>query len=101
MGVETQRQWSDCAIAHTTLALLGLFSLITLLAHRSRQRGKLPVRQAAWYTKRLPTLSDTMAVARSQLWQAMSFHSSLPKTDIVKVPRFLLKHYTDALCYAE
>jgi acyl-coenzyme A synthetase/AMP-(fatty) acid ligase len=30
----------------------------------------------------------------------MSFHPSLPKTDMVKVPRFLLKRYTDALYYA-
>ena len=31
LGVETQRQWSDLAIARTTPALLGLFSLVTLL----------------------------------------------------------------------
>ncbi|MGQ9871349.1 MAG: hypothetical protein ACUVQO_11210 [Leptodesmis sp.] len=30
MGVETQRQWSDLAILRTTLALFGLFSLVTL-----------------------------------------------------------------------
>lgn len=28
LGVETQRQWSDLAIAHTTPILLGLFSLV-------------------------------------------------------------------------
>src|SRR3989304_3340553 len=33
LGVETQRQWSDKAIARTTPILLGLYSLITLLAH--------------------------------------------------------------------
>ena len=32
LGLETQRQWSDLAIARTTPALLGLFSLVTLLA---------------------------------------------------------------------
>ncbi len=97
LGVETQRQWSDWAIARTTPALLGLFSLVTLLAHRSRRRGKLPVRQAAWYTKRWPTFSDALAVVCSQVWLAMSFHPSLPKTNMVKVPSFLLKRYTDAL----
>lgn len=100
LGVETQRQWSDLAIVRTTPALLGLFSLITLLAHRSTQRGKSPVRQAAWYIKPLPTFSDALAVVRHQLWHNMSSHTSLPKTDIVKVPRFLLKRYADALCYA-
>jgi len=55
LGVETQRQWSDWAIARTTPALLGLFSLVTLLAHCSTRQGKLPIRQAAWYAKPLPT----------------------------------------------
>jgi hypothetical protein len=30
--METQRQWSDLAIARTTPTLLGLFSLIVILA---------------------------------------------------------------------
>ena len=34
LGFETQRQWSDLAIRSTTPALLGLFSLVTLFAHR-------------------------------------------------------------------
>ena len=49
LGVETQRQWSDEAIVSTTPALLGLFSLVTLLAHRSTRRRELPIRQVAWY----------------------------------------------------
>jgi hypothetical protein len=31
---ETQRQWADLAIARTTPALFGLFTVVTLLAHR-------------------------------------------------------------------
>ena len=54
LGVETQRQWSDAAIARTTPTLLGLFSLVTLLAHQSAKRKNLPIRQAAWYTKERP-----------------------------------------------
>jgi hypothetical protein len=100
LGVETQRQWSDWAIARTTPALLGLFSLVTLLAHRSTRQGKLRVRQAAWYTKPLPTFSDALAVVRHQLWQSMDFHTSVPETDMQKVPHFLLQRFTDALCYA-
>ena len=34
LGFETQRQWSDLAIRRTTPALLGLFSVVTLFAHR-------------------------------------------------------------------
>lgn len=32
LGVETQRQWSDRAVARTTPSLFGLFSIVTLLA---------------------------------------------------------------------
>jgi hypothetical protein len=100
LGVETQRQWSDWAIARTTPALLGLFSLVTLLAHRSTRRGKLPIRQAAWYIKPLPTFSDALAVVRHQLWQAMIIHTSVPEADMQKVPCGLLERFADALCYA-
>ena len=33
LGFETQRQWSEMAIRHTTPALLGVFSVVTLFAH--------------------------------------------------------------------
>jgi len=100
LGVETQRQWSDLAIARTTPALLGLFSLVTLLAHRSTHRGELPVRQAAWYVKPLPTFSDALAAVRYQLWHDRDSHMSLPDTDMAKIPRALLKCFRDAVCYA-
>ncbi|MBI5878087.1 MAG: hypothetical protein HZB53_10565 [Chloroflexi bacterium] len=45
LGVETQRQWSDQAIARTTPVLYGLFSLITLVAHRLSQRGHVLTRR--------------------------------------------------------
>jgi len=32
LGLETQRQWSDLAIARTTPVLFGLFSMIVLMA---------------------------------------------------------------------
>jgi DDE superfamily endonuclease len=38
LGVETQRQWSDLAIARTTPCLLALFSMVTLLAGDLHQR---------------------------------------------------------------
>ena len=38
LGVETQRQWSDQAIARTTPILMGLFSWTTLAAHLLRQQ---------------------------------------------------------------
>jgi len=67
LGIETQRQWSDLAILRTTPALLGLFSLVTLVAHELLNGQALPVRQTAWYTKTLPTFADTLALVRQQL----------------------------------
>src|SRR3954471_24503407 len=46
LGVETQRQWSDKAIARTTPCLLGLFSLITLMAARLSLQARLAVATA-------------------------------------------------------
>ena len=58
LGVETQRQWSDLAIARTTPALLGLFSLVTVVAHHLQSSQKFSIRQAAWYVNPLPTFVD-------------------------------------------
>src|SRR3954451_16259246 len=44
LGVESQRQWSDLAIARTTPCLLGLFSLVTLFATDLHRRNKLQLR---------------------------------------------------------
>ena len=100
LGVETQRQWSDWAIARTTPALLGLFSLVTLLAHRSTRRRKLPIRQSAWYRKALPTFSDALAVVRYTVWHHSSFPISGSQSNITKMPNALLSRFADALCYA-
>lgn len=64
LGVETQRQWSDLAIARTTPALMGLFSLVCLMASRLLENGTLPVGQATWYPKADATFSDVLAFVR-------------------------------------
>jgi hypothetical protein len=99
LGVETQRQWSDLAIARTTPVLLGLFSLVTLLAHAHARRGKLPVRQAAWYTKPLPTFSDALAIVRQTFWQHLFFQPSHFQGDIRKIPAKALECLRYSVCY--
>lgn len=99
LGVETQRQWSDLAIARTTPALLGLFSLVTLLAHQRARRNQLPIRQTAWYTKRRPTFSDALAVVRRSLWSHFDLPPSRAQGDKEKVSPTLLERFTEALCY--
>lgn len=100
LGVETQRQWNEPAIARTTPALLGLFSLVTLLAHRQNERERLPVRQAAWYVKVRPTFADALAAVRRELWEYALFCTLSPKTDTRKLQQALMQRFADALCYA-
>ncbi|MXZ43171.1 MAG: transposase [Caldilineaceae bacterium SB0666_bin_21] len=67
LGVETQHQWSEAAIARTTPALLGLFSWFILVAHRLHREHPLRPRRAAWYGKTVPTFSDVLACVRRTL----------------------------------
>jgi len=100
LGVETQRQWSAKAIARTTPALLGLFSLVTLLAHALLAHQPLIPRTAAWYAKPLPTFADALALVRQHLWASLIFQMSAPQAEMIKVPRLLLERFNDLLCYA-
>ena len=100
LGLETQRQWNDCAIARTTPALLGLYSLVALLAHGVFQAEGRFIRTAAWYVKEHPTFSDALAVIRSQLWGACHFSMSAATEDMVKIPRSLFERLIDTVCYA-
>ncbi len=100
LGLETQRQWSDLAIARTTPALLALFSLITLTAQAQIKSDQPLLRTAAWYAKRQPTFSDAIAWVRRQLWSHRSFSMSASHTDLIKIPRSLFERLTDAVCYA-
>ena len=100
LGVETQRQWTDLAIARTTPALLGLFSLVTLMAHERWQEHGVWVRRAAWYDKTLPTFVDALAEVRRPLWKVPTFRTSASEQEIVQVPRAFIDRLADVLCYA-
>jgi hypothetical protein len=100
LGMETQRQWNDRAIARTTPALLSLYTIITLTAQLLIEKGATCVRSTAWYRKTRPTFSDAMALVRRHLWDHLHFSMSQQETDMIKIPRVLLERFTEALCYA-
>ena len=102
LGMETQRQWSDKAIARTTPLLLGLFSWITLVTHALYlTHPSAAPRQAAWYTKSFPTFSDALALVRHTLWSAYpTFRMSSDKPDMLKIPKPLFDTLVSTLCYA-
>lgn len=101
LGVETQRQWNSKAIQRTTPVLLGLFSVVTLLAHRLRQNsaGSLRVRGAAWYDKRRVSFSDALGCVRDHLWKK-SFCMSLAKAESQKSRQQWIDHLAALLCYS-
>ena len=98
LGVETQRQGSDLALARTTPAWLGLFSLVTVLAHQHARRKKLPMRQTAGYRKPRPTFSDAWAVVRHSLWCHVDLSPSHRTADSEKLSPKLLERFTEVLC---
>lgn len=76
LGVETQRQWSARAITRSTPALLGLFSLVCVMASRLSTGQALRGQSTAWYLKEEATFSDVLAYVRRALWTEKYFHKS-------------------------
>jgi hypothetical protein len=100
LGVETQRQWSDRAVARTTPALLGLYPLVALWAHElQRSSASLP-RAATWYAKRAATFGDALAAVRRAIWAHEALRASASGGEAAKVPCAVLDRLTDLACYA-
>jgi len=90
MGFGTQRQWSDKAIERTTPCLLGVFSLVVLMAMKLHPK-QLPVQTASWYAKEDATFSDALAAVRSHLWRLDQFPKSAEAADSVLIPVQILR----------
>jgi hypothetical protein len=80
--------------------LLGLFSLVVLMAQRQAEQGRLQIRQAAWYVKERATFSDAIASVRRDLWPYAVFRTSSSEEEVRKLPLQLLERFADTLCYA-
>jgi hypothetical protein len=100
LGLETQRQWSDLAIARTTPALLGLYSLVVLLVHHILKGERLPAHETAWYIKREATFSDAIAFVRRYLWTHTEFEHSHVQSRHAPISSSVLDGLVDLLCYA-
>ena len=91
LGLETQRQSSDQAIARTTPIRLALFSLVTVLAWQLSHGGHIPVPVTAWYRKAEPTFADCLALVRGHLWRARYLVNSTPGAEWMQFPREALE----------
>mgnify|MGYP000209190618 CR=1 FL=1 len=100
LGVETQRRWSGKAIARTTPCLLGLFSIVTLLATRLGHHARLRVSSTAWYRKAHPTFSDTLAAVRRRIWAEQGLVTSRLAPETAKLRPTLREGIACALRHA-
>ena len=100
LGMATQRQWHDQAMARTTPALVSLSAIMTLTAPLLIEKGATGVRRTAGSGTTPPTFSEAMAWVRRQLWEHLHCSMSQQETDMIKIPRALLERFTEALCYA-
>jgi hypothetical protein len=75
---------------------------LTLVGRLAQPRLSTPapvVRQAAWYRKPHRTFIDALALVRRELWRHQAFQLSALTADVVKLPRGVLEHLTETLCY--
>lgn len=92
LGVESQRQWSDLAIARTTPVLFGLFSIVTLWADTLQSQNLLHLRPTAWYQKQRPTFSDAIASVRYRIWQKQKLSMSTFEDDSDSFDKHWINH---------
>jgi hypothetical protein len=92
LGVESQRQWSDLAIARTTPVLFGLFSLVTLWADSLQSQNLLHMKPTAWYQKERPTFSDAIASVRYRIWRKQKLSMSTFEDNIDSLNKHWIKH---------
>lgn len=86
LGIETQRQWSDKAIARTTPMLMSLFSLICLFTIEMLKNQSLPILSSAWYNKKgEATFADILAFVRRDIWVSRNFNDSWFEGEYMKI----------------
>ena len=100
LGVETQRQWSDLAIARTTPSLFGMFSVIVLMALEITKNKTMSILNCAWYQKSDATFSDVIALVRRHIWYTRKYKNSSLAPNSTYFKNDLLETLLDIVCYA-
>ena len=87
LGVETQRQWSDKAIQRSTPLLMGLYSVLTLMAIKMYETKRMLFAETtSWYDKNGElTFADIIVSIRRSIWSARYFSKSENKGDLVEI----------------
>ena len=92
LGVETQRQWSDKAIARTTPLLMGLYSFVTLVAFTMHQiKPLVSINVASWYDKKGElTFSDILALVRRDILVERNLSKSGKRAELDKYDKKII-----------
>jgi hypothetical protein len=87
LGIETQRQWSDKAIQRSTPLLMGLYSILTLIAIKMNEVKEVIVQEkTSWYDKNGElTFSDIAMTIRQTIWSKRYFSRSGNEDDLLKI----------------
>ncbi len=99
LGFATQRHWSVRAVERTTPALMGLFSLVVVMAQTLHPK-QLPIRQASWYPKQEATFSDALAAVRRDLWANFDYSTSADGVNLHLIPETTLFALLDLAHYS-
>jgi len=100
LGLETQRQWSDLAIARTTPVLFALFSMIVLMAVELSKSKTIKILTCAWYKKTDATFSDIIAFVRRHIWYFRNLTKSSQTHDSSYFQNNFLESILHVVCYA-
>lgn len=84
LGIETQRQWSDKAIARSTPILMGLYSMVCLMANKLSLQELLKIEMTAWYPKKHVTFSDMLRAVRILIWKDNLFSRKVKISPSIK-----------------
>lgn len=86
LGVETQRQWSDLAIARSTPFLFGLYSLIVLMGNAIYNNQGIKAETTAWYKKEHLTFSDLLRAVRKEISDVNHIINSILNPEFIDKP---------------
>lgn len=100
LGFETPRNYVAKSVQRTAPCLLGLFSVISLVAAENVRRHGLQVPQTPWYAKAELTFSDAIATVRRSLWSEAILKESLGHGGLTKLKPSTRKLLLDYLSRA-
>ncbi|MBF0477355.1 MAG: transposase, partial [Deltaproteobacteria bacterium] len=99
-GFETQRQWSEKAIARKTPSLFATFSLVVVMALKIMKDATMPILTAAWYQKTEATFSDVIALVRRHIWCSRYLVNSSRRHDSSQLRDEFLQSILDQVCHS-